>query len=71
MSSTTKAEHLRAHASRLQVLAYQFRHSGHDLCATELAAQAGRYREEAARLEVTQSRAVTIRDLSIGPAPAY
>jgi len=70
MSSVTKAEHLRAHASRLQVLAYQFRHSGHDLCAMELADQAGRYREEAARLEVTHSRAAAIRDLTNGPAAA-
>lgn len=48
----SKAEHLRAHASRLLAFAHRFRHAGHDACAEELATHASQYLYEAATLDV-------------------
>jgi hypothetical protein len=49
--SRTKAEHLRAHASRLLEFADRFRHGGYDEPAEDLALQAAQYLDEAAKLE--------------------
>jgi hypothetical protein len=49
--STTKAEHLRAHASRLLAFADRFRHGGHNAPAEDLETQAAQYLDEAERLD--------------------
>jgi len=49
--SSTRAEHLRAHASRLLACAGRFRHGGHYASAEDLTTQAAHYVDEAARLE--------------------
>jgi hypothetical protein len=47
----SKAEHLKAHASRLLATAERFRHRGHNACADQITSQANRYLEAAAALE--------------------
>lgn len=49
--STSKAEHLRAHASRLLAFADRFRHGGHHAPAKDLETQAAHYLDEAEKLD--------------------
>ena len=70
MSSTMRAQHLRAHAIRMQAFAYRFRHGGYNACAAELAARAEHYLEQAALLETTKSRPAVDHDYSRRPAAA-
>ena len=56
----SKAEHLRAHASRLLAFAHRFRHAGHDAYAEELATHASQYLYEAATLDVPNDRKINV-----------
>ena len=52
--SMSKAQHLRAHASRLLAFAERFRHGGHDAGAEQIATQAVHYLGAAASLDTSE-----------------